>query len=259
MSIARLSDVRTALVTLLVCACGERVAQRPDLATRESAAAPPSVAASPRRDAVALDSAVRAVHESADSVEVAAAAAERAALVDMPQWTRQPGVLTLRAASGRELRFVDDGREGASYQRHRLVGRLGATDYATVHRAGYEGGDVIVVSLRTADTTVVPAEPVASPDGRRAVVASMDFEAGYVPNGLIVLALTDSGPRREFEQTTADDRFAGWAPSHPRWLDARTVELTRNVLVDPATMRVDTSRVRLVLDAGRWTIRPAAP
>lgn len=113
----------------------------------------------------------------------------------------------------------------------------------------WERSATLLVDLVTGHRTVTWAPPVASPDGRRLAVASLDLEAGFNPNGLQVWRRGRDSLELEWQV-----ELTGWGPGPARWLDAGRF-LVRRV---PAAGAADPAGCVVVARAGRgW--RVAAP
>jgi hypothetical protein len=84
------------------------------------------------------------------------------------------------------------------------LGPVRQLGYHLVERTYYEGRDYLLINSSTGHRTALPDMPVISPGGRRILVASMDYEAGYQPNLLQVWRVTRDSLVREWELETGE-------------------------------------------------------
>jgi hypothetical protein len=131
--------------------------------------------------------------------------------------------------------------------------------YHLVKRTYYEGRDYLLINSSTGHRTALPDTPVISPGGRRVLVASMDYEAGYEPNLLQVWRVTRDSLVREWELETGEYPPArGWGASDPVWRSDAAVELMKNEPEDGHAITFRRLRVHLVRQTdGTWVIRPS--
>lgn len=140
--------------------------------------------------------------------------------------TRSGARLRLRLADGRWLSVEDDTPDDEVLSVvHHFREYLPEIGYFVLHRQFYEGHDYLLVEDSTGRRYELHAVPVVSPDGRRLVTASDGFTGGYVPNVVKIWRLRDG--HIELEQAIAP---RGWGPSHPEWIDDRTIRLRKNHL-----------------------------
>jgi hypothetical protein len=194
--------------------------------------------------AAAPDSAARAFYaERAEEY----AQERRAMAAGGKRVTRVGGELRLRLASGRRVTLTDTLAEGDSH--HRLVyeGFQPALDLHVVAVSFYEGGTVLVFQDLTGQEKIIPGLPVASPDGRRFLSASIDLEAGYDPNRLEIWRVDQAGLHCE----VALDGAARWGPDSVRWAGPNAVEFTRTTL-DARSLQRQGTLTRLVRVHNQW-------
>ncbi|HEX7241864.1 MAG TPA: hypothetical protein VF263_16400 [Longimicrobiaceae bacterium] len=178
---------------------------------------------------------------------------ERELLAQAPGPVRREGArLLFRTGQGRVVPLENDTTEGDRYVHYLYQGYLRDVGYHLVQVGFYEGGAYELVSAESGDRTQVAALPVVSPDLRRFVTASVDLEAGYVPNGLQVWRLTPAGPRLEWGLDGGDT----WGASGASWRGPGTVEFVKETrTLDPGT--TDRARMRLVLRGRGLAVEPA--
>ncbi len=163
--------------------------------------------------------------------------------------SRSAHILTLRSRNGSTRRFTDVIVDGDQAQRYLYRGYVPALDVHVVEVTFYEGGSFLVFHARSGTAKRVPGRPVASPDGHRFAVASLDLEAGYDPNRLEVWRITPTGFAREF----ALDGGRAWAPDSLAW---RTPDSLKYVRVVMDANGHYTSAPRLLVRQGTtWFVR----
>ena len=161
--------------------------------------------------------------------------------------------------SGKTLTFRDNPAEGDNFVHYEYVGPLAGIGYHLIRRQNYESVQYLLVHPRTGITAVVPDSPVVSPDHKRVLVASMNFEDGESPNSVEVWQATSDSLRLEFQAETGDAQaMTGWGPSNAYWLNATTAAFTRNYPIKN-TAEVRQSPAWLVLHASGWAIQDQAP
>jgi hypothetical protein len=137
--------------------------------------------------------------------------------------------LTLRSRD-RAVVLEDDCSSTESAVRHFFESHLADIGYFLVKADLYEGRAFLLVNDKTGDKTWLKGPPVVSPDNRRFVAASMDLEAGYIPNEIQVWRLEPPGPKLEYSANFGEQ----WGPSDPSWKNADTISFKKNVL-DPGS------------------------
>jgi hypothetical protein len=102
----------------------------------------------------------------------------------------------------------------------------------------YEGRYYVIVDMVSGKTTELQSFPVVSPDGRRFVTASADFEAGDSANELQIWKVTPSGPQLEWSMRPGSDlnhpnpAVLSWGPIRPRWRDQATVSIAASAYME---------------------------
>ena len=178
-------------------------------------------------------------------------AAERRALAATGgRVSRTGGVLRLRLASGRTVTLGDTLQEGGSHYRAVYVGFRPGLGLHVIEQRFYEGGTYAVYHDRTGREATLPGPPVASPDGRRFLSASLDLEAGYDPNRLEIWRVEAAGLHCE-AVIDGEDR---WGPDSVAWIGPDAVQFAR-VALEQRTLDRRSTRERIVRSGTGWALQ----
>ena len=102
------------------------------------------------------------------------------------------------------------------------LGTLAEPPYHVLWQQYHEGNGVLLVNVASGTRVPVDALPVASPDGRFVVVASLDLDAAYNPNRIAIYRSVGDSLMREWSLAPTD-----WGPGAPIWIDSATVQVPR--------------------------------
>jgi hypothetical protein len=167
--------------------------------------------------------------------------------------------LELPLQNGKSLTFRDNPVEGDNFVHYEYVGPVPGIGYHLIRRQYYESVQYLLVHPRTGITSVVPDSPAVSPDQKRVLVASMNFEDGESPNSLEVWQTTSDSLLLEFQVETGDaEAMTGWGPSNAHWINATTAAFTRNYPIKN-TIEMRQSPGWLVLHPSGWGIQDQRP
>mgnify|MGYP001060556717 CR=1 FL=1 len=163
---------------------------------------------------------------------------------------RSGDTLVIPVPGGEHVRLVNEDAGGPENVFYSYRDHLKDAGYHVVDVHYWEGSAHILVDDSTGRETRVMGPPVASPDGRRLVVASAAGVAGYSPNELQVWRVTPAGLELEWEVQPDD-----WGAADPRWIDARTVRFqrTRHDCANNEPVCYDEAMLRL--RDGEWEVR----
>ena len=151
--------------------------------------------------------------------------------------------------------FRDDTTAGLKFGLMRYAGYQKAIHAHVVHRYPYEGnGAYLVVDDSTGQSRIVFGMPVASPDGRRFALTSIEGEASYDPGLIEIWRMAGRRPEREFKY---DTESAPWEASDPVWVDSVTLDFTQLSHSMPGDPYVETPG-RITKSGSTWTL-VAAP
>lgn len=157
--------------------------------------------------------------------------------------------LQLRTRDGLVV-LTDNCFDGESYVRYRFKAYLTDIGYFLIGVDGYEGHGFLLVNDRTGNKTDLEAMPVFSPDRKQFVTMSMDLDAGYHPNSIQIWQLDPSGPKLGYKVYFDN----AWGPSDPVWIDNRTIEFKKNILVEHGS-EYKSSRALLIKKDSTWEIK----
>ena len=167
---------------------------------------------------------------------------------------RACGELRIRLLNGKTALFRDDTTAGMKFGLYRYVGYLPPIHSHVIHRYPYEGtGAFIIVDDSTGASRIVFGMPVASPDGKRFVLTSMEDEAGYDPGMIEIWRIVDRRPEKEFSYNTDG---SPWQASDPVWVDSSTVDFIKNTYTSMSEPDIE-SPGRIVRSGPTWSLAPA--
>ncbi len=170
--------------------------------------------------------------------------------------SRAGSELRIQLLDGRIAVLKDDTTPGLQFALPRYAGYHKAMHSHVVHRVHYEGaGAYLVLDDSTGDTTIVFAEPIVSPDGRRFVLTSMTGAAGYDPSYIQVWRMVGRKPEKEFSYDTYDEP---WEASDAVWRDSVTIDFIKNSGNDPSKPYIETPG-RLTRIGTTWVISQSPP
>lgn len=159
--------------------------------------------------------------DSLHAVEVAAIGASGGKVSRANYWE-----LRIKLLNGRTLILKTDSTMRMSY---RYAGYLKEIHSHVVHRVPYEdSGNYLVVDDSTGDSTTVWAMPVASPDGTRFVLTSLDEDEESDVGNISVWRMVGRQPQKEFSINEGR-----WRSSDAVWRDSVTIDFMRNTNPDP--------------------------
>ena len=220
-------------VALILAGCGSP----PD----EGAGEPPEPPRPPRQTDVC---------EGVANAYECASLVEQRHLADPGPASRSGDTLTIDVPDARARVFVDRGT-AAETVKFAYVGYLPEIDQHVVSVHFYEGGEYRLVDGSSGDVTTVASWPVASPDGRRAVVVSDAGVAGYSPNLVQVWRVRPSGLVLEWERGPA------WGAEAARWVDSATVRFRKIVREGCEAVEGCPTDATLRLRDGEWELSDA--
>ena len=152
--------------------------------------------------------------------------------------SRQGPALRIQLLDGRITVYHDDTTPGMKFALPRYAGYLKPIHSHVVHRYPYEGvGGNWVVDDSTGDSTWVFGDPVASPDGKRFVLTSMQGEASYDAGLIEVWRMVGRKPEKEFSFDTTNEP---WEASDPVWRDSVTIDFLKNTHSSPGDPYIET-------------------
>jgi hypothetical protein len=170
--------------------------------------------------------------------------------IDIARRVKRSGAqLRLKLGDGRwvTLKDAQPRAEGTSVIKHNFRDYLATIGYFLIHRQLHEGVDYVMIHDRTGSRYELHQVPVIAPDRQRLVTASDGVSGGYSPNAVQVWRLTENG--MQLEQTFEPQ---GWGPSDPKWIDNRTILLTKK---RPLTAQGEPRTASLTLDpSGNWRL-----
>ena len=135
--------------------------------------------------------------------------------------------LRIKLLNGRTLVLKTDSTMRMIY---RYAGYFKEIHSHVVHRVPYEdSGNYLVGDDSTGDSTTVWAMPVASPDGTRFVLTSLDEDEESDVGNISVWRMIGRNPQKEFSINEGN-----WRSSDAVWRDSVTIDFMRNTNPDPS-------------------------
>jgi hypothetical protein len=134
--------------------------------------------------------------------------------------------LTVYLKNKKIIKYINKAHGDEVYS---FIGNLGGTPYL-LFRYQYQFGEVegfLLVNNKNGNQCDVPGKPVLSPDSKRFAIASIDLEAKYNPNILVIYRLDKDSCRVEYSIEPAD-----WGASKVRWINNNSVEYKKVTMTE---------------------------
>ncbi|TND00501.1 MAG: hypothetical protein FD123_4362 [Bacteroidetes bacterium] len=143
---------------------------------------------------------------------------------DSSKAKRVDKTLVLKTVDGKEVilanTFAGEGME--DYTRYIYVGSMKTIACWYVDVYEYESYHGLLIDQRNGQQTEMWNKPRLSPDLKHFIVANLDLDAAFTPNGFQLWELTDDGPKKIWER-----EFEGWGPDDVRWVDNNTIAFVK--------------------------------
>lgn len=156
---------------------------------------------------------------------------------------RNGPILSLSAEKGSPIVFNDT--EDTFYS---FVDYFQSIGYYVVLTHSFESYNYKLVNAKTKKSFSVNGLPVLSPDNKRIAAASLDLEAGYMPNSFQIWKV--DGDRLAMEYSIEPKE---WGPSKPVWLTSTSLKFNINTLQEDYS--VTATEAKLVKSGDYWTIK----
>lgn len=160
---------------------------------------------------------------------------------------RVEDVLEVRLDDGRRLLIPSESTETWPSRLY-FLGRLVSINHYVLWEQYPEGNTIRLVNARSGKATFVDDMPLVSPAARWFATASLDLDAGYNPNRVVVWRLDGDTLAQEASFDSGDG-----GPDSLTWLSGTSFRFTRVVLGTGGSLRfVSRDTVRLV--GGEWRL-----
>ena len=120
--------------------------------------------------------------------------------------------------------------------------------YFLVQVRGWEGTSYLMINASTGDIHSLLGIPIISKDLKRFVVASLDLEAGYIPNRIAIFQLSDN----EITKRWSKDYTAS-GPSDAKWINNTVITFFENSSNDGG-QTINKKHATIKLLNGEWKI-----
>ena len=120
--------------------------------------------------------------------------------------------------------------------------------YFLVLISGWEGISYLIIDASTGDIHSLPGVPIISKDFKRFAVASIDLEAGYVPNRIAIYQFSDNRIKKEWSKD-----FTASGPSDVKWIGNTVLTFFENFTKNGG-QTIEKKLVTIKLLNGEWEI-----
>lgn len=120
--------------------------------------------------------------------------------------------------------------------------------YFLVQVRGWEGTSYLIINASTGDIHSLLGIPIISKDLKRFAVASLDLEAGYIPNRISIYQFFDNSIKKEWSKN-----FTASGPSDVKWINNAIITFFKNFSKNGG-QTIDKKLVTIKLVNGEWEI-----
>ncbi|RYY52735.1 MAG: hypothetical protein EOO09_20495 [Chitinophagaceae bacterium] len=163
-----------------------------------------------------------------------------------------PGKTVTLANSGNEEDLVE----------YIFTGEIAAVNSYVVYKGEYEFGQYLLINKTTGAQTPVPdLDLYQSPDKKTLAVFSTDITVLMAPSEITLFSINGNTLTKVFKHTTFDDsNMTGWGTGSLKWLDNKTIEIEKVVVVDQATEEMKSDgKTWVTVTGGKWKLSKTKP
>jgi hypothetical protein len=120
--------------------------------------------------------------------------------------------------------------------------------YFLVQVRGWEGTSYLIINASTGDIHSLLGIPIISKDLKRFAVASIDLEAGYIPNRIAIYQFFDNSIKKEWSKD-----YTASGPSDVKWINNTVITFFENFSKNGG-QTIDKKLVTIKLLNGEWEI-----
>ena len=120
--------------------------------------------------------------------------------------------------------------------------------YFLVQVRGWEGSSYLIINASTGDIHSLLGIPIISKDLKRFAVASIDLEAGYIPNRIAIYQFFDNSIKKEWSKD-----YTASGPSGVKWINNTVITFFENFSKNGG-QTIDKKLVTIKLLNGEWKI-----
>ncbi len=162
--------------------------------------------------------------------------------------TRKNGDLNLKTSSGPPIILSNKKANQENRKVYWFLTYFQQTKYFLVQVRGWEGTSYLMINADTGDIHSLLGIPIISKDLKRFAVASIDLEAGYIPNRIAIYRFLDSRIKKEWYK---DYNASG--PSDVKWNNNTVITFFENFSKNGG-QTIDKKLVTIKLVNGEWEI-----
>ena len=120
--------------------------------------------------------------------------------------------------------------------------------YFLVQVRGWEGTSYLIINASTGDIHSLLGIPIISKDLKRFAVASIDLEAGYIPNRIAIYQFFGNSIKKEWSKD-----YTASGPSDVKWINNAIITFFKN-FSNNGGQTIDKKPVTIKLMKGAWEI-----
>lgn len=151
--------------------------------------------------------------------------------------------LSLNGGKGSPIVFADT--EEAYYS---FVDYFSSIDYYVVLMHTFESYNYKLIHAKTKKSFTLNGFPIISPDNKYIAAASLDLEAGYMPNSFQIWKVEKTDLTVEYSIEPKE-----WGPSKPVWISSTSLKFNINTLQEDHSITAE--EAMLVKNGAKWTIK----
>ena len=120
--------------------------------------------------------------------------------------------------------------------------------YFLVQVRGWEGTSYLIINASTGDINSLLGIPIISKDLKRFAIASLDLEAGYIPNRISIYRFSNNRIKKEWSKD-----FTASGPSDVKWINNAIITIFENFSKNGG-QTIDKKLVTIKLLNDKWEI-----
>lgn len=143
-----------------------------------------------------------------------------------------------------------------------FTGEISAVNSYVVYKGEYEFSQYLLVNKTTGAQTEIPTlDLYLSPDKKSLAVFSTDITVLMSPSHITIFSVNGNTLTKVYNYTTFDDgTMKGWGTGSLKWLDNKTIEVEKLVVVDQATEELKSDgKTWITNSGGKWKLTSTKP
>ena len=162
--------------------------------------------------------------------------------------SRKKDDLNLKTISGASIILSNKKTNQESRKGYWFLTYFQQIKYFLVQIRGWEGASYLIINASTGDIHSLLGIPIISKDLKRFVVASIDLEAGYIPNRIAIFRFFDNCIKKEWSKD-----YTASGPSDAKWINNTDIAFFENFSKDGG-QTIDKKLVTIKLLNSEWKI-----